>query len=282
MNIIQNAININISDVFATEQEILNLPHSHLIFIDEVGDSFVHYNLDIYKNASVFPVLTIMALIITKLNYQDILMPGIDEIKERFFKDKRIYFHSRQIRKKDGIFKIFLNSQIYHNFKDIMDHLLEKSSIKLISASINKINMVERIINFQKQHQAKYNIGDIYLKNVDYVLERVGHFLKNQNGKIIFESRGKKESKRIQGVLTDAKKNGTFYHNKDRFRNIDEKILFFKKTDNINGLQAVDYCAYPFARHAKNPLDKDNKFFDILRQYVYQGDYSEYGLKEWP
>ena len=99
---------------------------------------------------------------------------------------------------------------------------------------------------------------------------------------MIFEIRGKKESRRIQAVLTDAKQSGTFYCPRQRFTNIADEFFFFTKADNINGLQLVDYCTYPFARHAKNKFDPDNKFFDILRGYIYKGDYGEYGLKEWP
>jgi len=56
----------------------------------------------------------------------------------------------------------------------------------------------------------------------------------------------------------------------------------YEKKDNINGLQLADYCTYPFARHAKDNNDADNDFFKFLRKYVYNGDYGEYGLKEWP
>ncbi len=264
------------------EYEILRLPHRYLIFIDEVGDPFVHFDLKKYDDPSVFPVMTVTAVIVSRSVYQDILMPGLDEIKEYFFQSKDIYFHSREIRRKDGIFKIFLNENLYSEFKRKIDLLLDKSSITIISSSINKMKLIRKAIEFEKVSGVKYNIGDIYLRNVGYVLERIGHFLKEDRGKIIFEQRGRKESRRIQAVLTDAKRDGTFYCSKERFRGIDEKILFFNKEDNINGLQIADYCTYPFARHSKNPVDSNNKLFDFLRKYVYKGDFWEYGLKEWP
>lgn len=264
------------------EFKILELPHRYLIFIDEVGDPFVHFDLKKYDDSSIFPVMTVTAVIVAKSVYKEILMSGVDEIKEYFLKSKNIYFHSREIRRKDGIFKIFLNESLYSEFKRKIDLLLDKSSITIISSSINKIKLVEKAIKFEKMSGQKYNIGDIYLRNVGYVLERIGHFLKEDSGKIVFEKRGKKESRRIQAVLTDAKKDGTFYCPKERFRGIDDEVLFFNKQDNINGLQVADYCAYPFARHTKDPSDTDNKLFDFLRRYIYKGDYWEYGLKEWP
>jgi len=264
------------------EKKILELKHQYLIFIDEVGDPFVHFDLKKYKDPSFFPAMTVTALILPRIAYKNILMPEINKIKDDFFQSKDIYFHSREIRRKDGIFKIFLDEKLYGKFKNKMNVLLKNSSITIISSSINKIKLLKKAKKFKNIAGQRYNIGDIYLRNVDYVLERLGHFLKNKTGKIIFESRGKKENKRIQAVLTTAKQNGTFYYPKERFKGIDDKILFFTKNDNINGLQMTDYCTYPFARHAKNNLDKDNKFFDVLRKYIYKGDYNEYGLKEWP
>ena len=264
------------------ESKILQLPHSFLAFIDEVGDPFVHFDVKTYNNPSIFPVVTILALVVSRKMYTEILMPGLEEIKKYFLGTADIYLHSREIRRKDGIFKAFLDEEKYDTFKKEMDSLIEKSSITIISSSTNKIKLARKAEKFQQLTGNTYNVGDLYLRNVDYVLERLGHFLKNESCKVIFETRGKHESRRIQGVLRDAKENGTFYCPKEQFVGIDEGILFFTKGDNINGLQVADYCTYPFARHAKSPSDSNNEFFHFLRKFVYKGDYWEYGLKEWP
>lgn len=264
------------------ELKICELSQDYLVFIDETGDPFVHFDLKTYDDHSIFPVMTITAVVIPAAAYKKIMLPGIDDIKQKFFQDKEIYFHSREIRRKDGIYKIFLNEKIYSDFKLDIDNLIRKSSIKIISSSINKMRLAKKANEFRHATGTAYNIGDVYLRNVDYVLERLGHLLKGKSAKVIFESRGKKECKKIQGVLNDAKQSGTFYCPKESFSGIDGEILFFNKKDNINGLQVVDYLVYPFARHAKNNNDVDNKFFDVLRGYIYKGDYGEYGLKEWP
>lgn len=227
--------------------------------------------------------MTTTAVIVSRKNYQNIMQPRMAELKKKLFgNNENIYFHSREIRRKDGIYKIFLNKNLYKKFKLEMDVIIEKSRIKIITSSINKIKLQKKAEKFHKRTGNKYDFGDLYLQNVNYILERLGHFLKKKTAKIIFETRGKKESKRIQGVLAEAQRNGTFYHAKERFQSMNKRIAFFAKKDNINGLQMVDYCVYPFSRHTKNPKDKDNKFFDFLRQFVYKGNYGEYGLKEWP
>lgn len=264
------------------EMEVANLSERYLIFIDETGDPFVNLDLTAYDDPSLFPAMTVTALIVPTIVYRDIMLPGLDAIKQKYFGNTSVYFHSREIRRRTFAFKIFQDESIYAAFKKDMVGLLERSSVVFISSSINKQRLAQRAVEFHARTGTPYNIGDVYLRNVEYVLERLGHFLKEGAGKILFEERGKKENKRIQAVLSDAKQNGNFYCSKDRFRNIDEEILFYTKKDNIGGLQLVDYCVYPFARHAKNPIDKDNRLFDILRRHVYGGDHSEYGLKEWP
>lgn len=271
---------MEISDV--KEKEILRLAHRYAVFIDETGDPKFHRDIGVYDNPSVFPVLTVTAVIIPVAVYRDITMPQIDELKRHFFGAKDIYFHSKEIRNKDGIYKVFLDQEMYSEFKERFDGIIERSSIRIISCSINKKRLLQKADHFRMETGNEYDIGDIYLRNVDYILERLGHFLGDESAKIIFETRGKKESKRIQGVLDDAKEKGTFYCGAERFRGIDPDIAFFQKKDNVNGLQLADYCTYPFARHAKNNSDEDNRFFDFLRKFVYKGDYGEYGLKEWP
>lgn len=108
------------SDLYAKkEEEILKLSHRYLIFIDEVGDPFIHFDINKYKDLSIFPVMTLTALVVSHRVYQEILMPGLDELKEYFFRDKNILFHFREIRRKDGIFKIFLDEEKYKEFLKI-------------------------------------------------------------------------------------------------------------------------------------------------------------------
>src|SRR3989338_11548542 len=94
------------------EREIVELQEDFLIFLDEVGDPFLHRTISDYDDPSRFPVLTVTAVIVSRAVYQDVLMPGLDEIKLFFFKDIHIHLHSREIRRKDGIFKHFLDARV--------------------------------------------------------------------------------------------------------------------------------------------------------------------------
>lgn len=263
------------------EEEICQVEEKYLVFIDETGDPFMHKDPKRYDDPTVFPVLTVAALIVPTKVYKEVLIPAVDDIKMYFWGTRDIHFHSNEIRRKDGIFKVLLDPEKYELFKKKMVDALEKSSITLVATSINKLKLLHKTEAFKKATGQEYKHGDLYLTNTEWLLERVGHFIKDDTAKIVFETRGRKESRRIAGVLTETKKSGTFYTSKERFQNIADDILFFGKHDNVNGIQMADYCTYPFARHAKDKTD-DNKLFEILRSFVYKGDYGEYGLKEWP
>lgn len=263
------------------EGEVCAVNERYLAFIDETGDPFVHKDRNRYSDPTVFPVLTVSALVVSTAVYKEVLLPAIDDIKTYFWNTRDIHFHSNEIRRKDGIFKVFLDSSKYEEFKQMMLGALEKSSITLISSSINKLKLLDKAERFKAETGNDYNPGDLYLRNVEWVFERIGHFTKDDSTRIVFETRGRKESRRIQGVLAAVKQQGTFYNPKERFKHIHDDILFFTKENNVNGIQMTDYCTYPFARHAKNGTD-DNRLFDLLRPFVYQGNFGEYGLKEWP
>ncbi|MBU6388996.1 DUF3800 domain-containing protein [Patescibacteria group bacterium] len=265
----------------ANERALTELPDDFLIFIDEVGDPFLHRDRTRYDDPTVFPVMTVVAVAIEQSVYASDTVPRVNALKEKLFGTTSSHLHSREIRRKEGGFKVLLDAGIYESFKREMDNILLESRATLISSSINKLILLDRIERFERESSQPYNLGDIYLRNVDFVLERLGHFLKARSGQIVFETRGRSESRRVQGVLIDAKQKGTFYFSPERFGAIREEIRFFSKKDNIVGLQLADYCAYPFARHARNGGDKDNKFFDFLRQFIYKGGSGEYGLKEW-
>jgi len=263
------------------ENNIVNLKEEYLIFLDESGDSKLHEDLDIYKNPSVYPVFTITALILKRSDYDTLLLPKILTLKRDFFGDDTVILHSNEIRRKDRAFKVFLNNDIYSQFKEKIAKVLDDSNITIVSSSIKKDKLLERSKKFDIV--GGYNFGNIYLRNFEFVLERIAHFL-NQNsatGKLIFETVGKNESKKIQNTLNSLKDGGTMYHNSSTFEKIDKEILFYAKKDVVNGLQVADYIVYPFAKYAKD-FTEDNALYKILLKYIHKNERSMYGLKVWP
>lgn len=264
------------------EKDILQLKHEYLVFLDESGDSKLHDNIEIYDNPTVYPIFTITALIIKKSDYENILLPEILKMKEKFFGNIDIILHSNEIRRKDRGFKVFLDNDIYNEFKKEIVEIIDKSNIQIVSSSIRKKNLLERTLNY-KQSGIDYDFGNLYLKNFEFILERVAHCLNSnkEKGKLIFETVGNHESRKIQKTLDSLKNDGTFYHSNSAFDAIDKEILFYAKKDVVNGLQIVDYLVHPFAKYAKDKT-KDNNLYKILLKYIYMNGNSYYGLKIWP
>ncbi|GEM_PF-5416275 len=63
------------------ESEIFKLPERYLVFID-TGDPFMHRDIKKYDHPTVFPVMTVTALIISSKDYRNALVPLVDEIKQ--------------------------------------------------------------------------------------------------------------------------------------------------------------------------------------------------------
>lgn len=257
------------------EKAILNLPHDYFVFIDENGNSAFHIDPKVYDNPSISAIFTLTALIVPNNAYRDIMMPRIDDIKQEFFNNKDIYFHSHSIRRNIGPFKIFLNKHQYGQFKARMDSVIQESAPTFVSFSIDKRLLIDMFLSYQDSVGAKVYLNDmVYLMEFVGLLDLMKQFLGSRTAKIIFETIGKRESKRIQSVLHYQVDNNLTE------TGVDRDVLFFTKQDNINGLQMVDYCSYPFFRHANNNNDPDNKFFDVLEPYVYK-DHSSSGIREW-
>ena len=82
--------------------------------------------------------MTITALIIKASVYNDIFVPSLDDIKQKLWNSREVHFHSNEIRRKDGIFKVLIDETKYRDFKISMTKILENSSVTIVSSSINK------------------------------------------------------------------------------------------------------------------------------------------------
>lgn len=76
---------------------------NYYLFIDESGDH------GLAKIDSFFPVFVLCGVLLSDNNYKD-LNETFAAIKESSWKDKKVIFHSRDIRKCDKEFKILLDN----------------------------------------------------------------------------------------------------------------------------------------------------------------------------
>ncbi len=77
----------------------------HFLFIDESGD---HGLVSIDPN---FPVFVLCGIVISEPNYISINQ-GLKDLKKRFWGDRKVILHSRDIRKCDNEFQILFDVKV--------------------------------------------------------------------------------------------------------------------------------------------------------------------------
>jgi Protein of unknown function (DUF3800) len=161
-------------------------------------------------------------------------------------------FHSRDIRKKLGHFKIFTDKLKNKEFMENINTHFTSSTITLIAAAIDK-----------KAHGRKYAFpANPYSLSLAFCLERIYACLKERGeiGKTmfcIFEERGATEDQEL------ALRFEKICSGENQWGKLPFRMVFANKQQNMPGLQIADLAAYPIARHVID-RNKPNPAFDVL------------------
>lgn len=240
--------------------------------MDESGDhSLSKINED-------FPIFVLSGLLFEESSYLKI-GKAVDLFKAKYFNTKSVILHSRDIRKCDGPFKILFDLDLKKRFYIDLDNLLKTADFKIITSAIIK-----------NKHIAKYGklADDPYEISLTFVLERTlfeADDNKNLNSiDVIIEGRGTKEDIQLASRYNELLYRGTGMIMPDRLLNTYSKELIAKKkSDNDNGLQLADLCAYPIARYVLNS-DVPNPSFEVIRSKIRKGPkgFMGYGIKLFP
>lgn len=98
---------------------------------------------------------------------------------------------------------------------------------------------------------------------------------------IVIEKRGRKEDKKLEEHFQCLLSRGTGFIKAERLKEVNIKIVFKDKKENINGLQLTDLVAYPLARYVLEQK-RANPAFDIFSSKIYTKNGNRYGLKKFP
>ena len=243
---------------------------NYYFFLDESGD---HGLKNIDPN---FPVFVLCGVIISDTDYQK-LVQDFNSIKQDFWGDNKVIFHSRDIRKCDKEFKILLDTDIKSKFYKVLDMTISESKYSVISSVIDKQKYIKKYGKLR---------GDVYEIALSFIIERAIFYLDSLEKSIdklylVIEKRGKKEDNQLKKHVETLLQVGTFYVTPERLKGYNIKIEFRDKRQNINGLQISDLIAYPIARYG---MDKEraNPAFDIIKPKIYSKGGKLYGLKVFP
>lgn len=202
----------------------------------------------------------------------------IKELKQKFWGDRKIILHSRDIRKCQNGFEILFDLDIKQKFYKAINTLLSQNDVYVIvSCSILKEPYIRQ---FGK-------LNDVYGQSLSFVLERAIFCIDNQcpdkNGQItaIVERRGKREDKNLHMYYRQLLEAGTYWVTPERMKSRMADIEFKWKSEDIAGLQLADLIAYPLTRHVLNP-QAVNPAYDILESNIFRENNKLVGLKIYP
>lgn len=192
------------------------------------------------------------------------------------FKDERVVFHAREIRKKEYSF----NPKIidYAKFIEDLEYFLENAPVKIYASTVDK-----------KEHHDtyKYNAYPVYDLALTFILERYAYDLNRsqKKGIVLLESRGKKEDKNLLKQINKLFKYGNSYNKPEIFRNISAVYFNRKRTKDKKlsywQLELADLYAYSIHKYTKTGVadTRLNKFKNKIYAYPY---HKGKGLKLFP
>ena len=245
----------------------------YYLFMDESGDHNLRATYD------GFPVFTLCGILMSEESYKQLDIK-FSTLKKELWGEKKIVFHSRDIRKCEKGFEVLFDLDKKKYFLDAINNVVKNLDYAIISATVEK----ER---YAKKYVHKVDVYDIAL---EFIIERTVFFLDDQvkfkginNVELhaILEKRGDKEDLSLTRRYNQIRDLGTDYVKPQRIKTYFKSLTFGCKNDHNHGIEFADLIAYPIARHVIDPK-KVNLAFDILSPKIYQKNGKIYGMKVFP
>ena len=190
--------------------------------------------------------------------------------------DKRVCFHSREIRGKKEAFNPSIID--YPNFIADLSKMMADIPMTLYASHIDKWKHVNQYI----YPDSPYELC------MTFVLERIVRDMgANETCIIVLESRGANEDKELLDFIKNIVDYGNQYHGADFFKKI--KGVYFnpkwcKLADDRKSyweLEIADLCAYPFYKYFVYGT-KDDAYKTLLPKLSKYPNYRGKGLKSFP
>ena len=243
--------------------------NKYYLFLDECGDQ----NLSSFDPS--FPIFTLCGVIMSQ-EQLEIITDKVNALKREFWGERKIIFHSRDIRKCQNGFEIFFDLGIKQRFYEEINKILKDKVYVIVCCSILKEPYIRQY----------GRLNDVYGQSLSYIMERTVFYLDSLAANsihltTIVECRGKKEDKALLDYYNKVSDRGTYWVTSARIKNYFKEFEMKRKSENLIGLQIADLVAYPITRHV---LDEDavNIAFDIIKENIYQKEGKLYGMKVFP
>lgn len=240
----------------------------YIVYVDESGD----HSLQLVNPVN--PVFVLAFCIFEKLNYVNSVVPFIQTIKFDFWGHDSVVFHSHEIRKSHGDFRILLNPSVRASFLDRLNKAMNDIDCTVIAAAIDKRRLIDRYAR----------PGNPYRIALTFCMERLQRWLIERAAAqalthIVLERRGRNEDTQLE---TEFHRIRGGDNHVGRMPNLD--LRFMDKKHNSTGLQIADLVAHPIGRHVVDPA-QHNRAYEIVGSKLRRGPTGVllgYGLKVFP
>lgn len=213
-------------------------------------------------------------LIIKRSDYESILVPKINELKQKHFGKTDVIFHYTDMKNNRGDFVTFVDSTTRNKFWTEFIKIIKQIDFTTMGVYFDQ-NMMKEL--YGSGGTTNYDIAYRHL------LENYMHFLKENDGvgSICIESRTFKENMFLQKNHFDYIEKGSIYYDNKKTSKHLATIGFIIKGDNCIGLQIADIIPARFMRIINKQSDNYllNKTFYEKMYYYNTPKESILGLK---
>jgi hypothetical protein len=252
----------------------------YLVFLDECGGHEIRSGSD-----ADFPAFALTAAIVDSEHYV-----AFDNEwrrwKAKWLGSQDKIIHEPNVRRRNGPFWSEGSRQRQESCAAALSEQISSLDFALVGAVIDK---QQYLATFGEATVDEFLPYGHYLMCLDFVLERVLHFLFYQGqdamGIAIAESRGSKEDAELQREYVRLHLEGTLWQPDSWFRHqMSPTIEFREKSSNQTGLQVADLAARPCAEKVLAPGSEPERW-SVFKAKLYEGGQrrpESYGLKVFP
>lgn len=198
------------------------------------------------KDANLF---CLAGYIISKEDYENILIPAIANIKKNILHNEDIILHYYDIKKNINGFENMTDKKLRAKFFKELIKLISLTDLYIIGACID--------CKLYKNMYYEEHVNDEYFITLQIILENFVHFLitNDAKGSICVEARTSVQNKKLQNHYYHLMSNGTLYFNSNTVQTYLSSISFPLKADNNVGLQLADFVPVSLIKTIENKKD---------------------------
>lgn len=205
--------------------------------------------------------------IISRQDYENDLIPKINNIKENILQKPNIIFHYKDMKKQVKDFSILSDKDLRNNFWTTLCNELKTINITTVAAYIDAVEYRKNYNKFTSLSEYNVLFNEIINSFVHFLISNKGI------GTIMLESRNPAQNKSTQELYTNMTQRGTNIYKANTIKRKISTLNFNIKRDNSIGLQIADMIPLVLVRNL-NGQTNSYSLYNIFSSKLYKGNQS--------